>query len=610
MMRQMRENTKWIMLATAICFVGLMVFQWGMDITGRSSGGLGEIGRVNGDPVMYDEYMATYRNLYDELQARQTEPVTSLQNKQLEEEAWNQVVTRILIQQELDRRGIEVTDQEIREAALFAPPPGITSAPEFQTNGQFDLQKYQSFLSTSQDAQFLLYLESYYRDVLPRGKLLRQLTAGAYASDQELWQDYKERNERVDVQYIALDPATRIPDAEVTVTEREIRDYYESHEDNFERPAQASVRAVTLSKKPLPSDSVASRDKADALRNEILGGADFAEVARRESADLSNKEQGGSLGTFGRQFMDPTFEEAAFSAPIGRVSEPVQTSFGYHLILVQSRTTDSVTASHILIPVERTEDSELDLLARADSLERLGEREGLDAAAQALGLTVRDYSLQAMLPFIDGAGQVGEGVDWAVEEATPGEVSPLFETPEAYYMFEMVSATPAGLQEFEEARGTIEQVLKTEKKSAIAVENGRALVQRIRGGEPLSTVASSQGLEPKRASFTRVEFVPDLGYQNAAVGAAFGLTPGKVSDPVATGSNVFIIEQVARTPADSAAWVAQKETQRAQVAQLEQERRMSLWLDEIRATADIRDRRQEVLQPVTEEDQAATPFRP
>src|SRR5262245_12995125 len=104
MMRQMRENTKWIMLATAVTFVGLMVFQWGMDITGRSSGGLGEIGRVNGDAVMYDDYMATYRNLYDDLQQRQTEPITSLQNKQIEDEAWNQIVTRILIQQELDRR--------------------------------------------------------------------------------------------------------------------------------------------------------------------------------------------------------------------------------------------------------------------------------------------------------------------------------------------------------------------------------------------------------------------------------------------------------------------------------------------------------------------------
>ena len=51
MMRQMRENTKWIMLVTALAFVGLMVFQWGMDITGQSGLSIGEIGSVNGTPV-------------------------------------------------------------------------------------------------------------------------------------------------------------------------------------------------------------------------------------------------------------------------------------------------------------------------------------------------------------------------------------------------------------------------------------------------------------------------------------------------------------------------------------------------------------------------------
>lgn len=70
-MRQMRDATKPIMLVTAFAFVALMVFQWGMDITGQSSGGLGEIGRVNSDAVMYTEYMAAYRNLYDEIQASQ-----------------------------------------------------------------------------------------------------------------------------------------------------------------------------------------------------------------------------------------------------------------------------------------------------------------------------------------------------------------------------------------------------------------------------------------------------------------------------------------------------------------------------------------------------------
>jgi peptidyl-prolyl cis-trans isomerase D len=605
MMRQMREHTKWIMLVTALAFVALMVFEWGMDITGRSSGGLGEIGRVNGEAVMYDVYIGTYRNLYDQIQRSQGQPLTSQQTRQLEDQAWEQVVTSILIQQELDRRGIQVTDEEIREAALYAPPPALQNDPTFRTNGLFDLQKYQTFLRNSQDEQLLLYLEAYYRDVLPRGKLLRQLTAGVYPTDAELWQDWRDQHERVEVRFVGLQPAQRVPDAEVEVTDREVQDYFNRNRDDFQRAAQALVRAVTLSKAPLASDTAAAIERAQALRAEILAGADFAEVATRESADPGSAVDGGSLGTFGRNYMTPVFEEAAFAAPVGQVTEPVQTQYGYHLIRVDSRSADSVTARHILIPIERTEESELNLLSRADSLELLSEQRGLDAAAASFGLQVQTVTIQALIPFIVGVGQVGEGADWAMEEAAPGEVSPLFETPEAFYVMELVTATRAGALSLEEARPTIQSVLRSQKKTARTVEEGRALVQRIRGGQTLEEVAAAEGLPVASAGpFSRYDFVPTLGSQNAAIGAAFGLRPGQVSDPVPANTSVFILEQLDRTPADSTAWLEQKDVQRQQLTSMLQNQRMDKWLQEIRAEARVVDRRLQVLQPVTEQEPA------
>ena len=135
MMRQMRENTKWIMLITAFAFVGLMVFQWGMDITGRSGLSVGEIGSVNGVPVNYEEYNFTYGRLMDQVQNAQEDPVTSQQIRDIEDAAWDEVVNQLLIRQELRRRGIEVTDDEVRNAARFSPPAELRSSPAFQTNG-------------------------------------------------------------------------------------------------------------------------------------------------------------------------------------------------------------------------------------------------------------------------------------------------------------------------------------------------------------------------------------------------------------------------------------------------------------------------------------------
>ena len=97
MMRQMRDHMKVIMIVTSIAFVGLMVFGWGMDITGRNKNGMpGVLGKVNGQPITLDEFNNVYRGLADQAQKDRTEPLTSADNQQLENEAWSQLVMQKL----------------------------------------------------------------------------------------------------------------------------------------------------------------------------------------------------------------------------------------------------------------------------------------------------------------------------------------------------------------------------------------------------------------------------------------------------------------------------------------------------------------------------------
>jgi peptidyl-prolyl cis-trans isomerase D len=608
MMRQMREATKPIMIFTAAAFVALMVFQWGMDITGRSSGGRGEIGSVNGDPVTYEAYQSAYRNLYDQAQQSQQEPITSQQNKELEDAAFDQVVNQILIRQELDRRGISVTDDEIRQAAQYAPPQELR--PQFtDSTGRFDMQAYQTFLASLPQDQLLL-LEAYYRDVIPRGKLLRQVSSGIYLSDAEMWQRYRDAHETVRIQYVPLNPSTRYPDSDVPIDETEIKAYYDAHQDEFQVPARATVRAVVMSKTPTAADTAAALDRARALRQEILDGANFADVARRESADSVSAKEGGSLGVFPKGRMTPPFDSAVFAAPLGRVTQPVETSFGYHLIEVNRRWDgDSAQASHILIPVERTDSSEIALLTRADSLESLTASVPLEEAAQQLGLTTTTVDITANFPFLVGAGQIGEGADWAFEDASPGDISPVFENAQAFYALELVSSEPAGVLPLDQAKASIESTLRFDKKLERAKLEGDTVVQRVRGGEALANVAADMGLEVRDAGpFTRNDFVPGIGRQNAAIGAAFALQPGQVSDVVTTPANAFVIEDLSHTPADSTAWVDQKTQQEQTAVQVLQQQRLQEWLTALRKAATIVDRRDEVLKPADSTDQALPPL--
>jgi len=601
MMRQMREATKPIMLFTAIAFVALMVFQWGMDITGQSGGGLGEIGSVNGDAVMYESYMSAYRQLYDQVQRSQEELISSQQNTEIEDAAFDEVVNQLLILQELERRGITVTDREISDAAQFNPPEYLR--PQFTNDaGGLDLAAYQSFLFSLPPEQ-LLILEAYYRDVIPRGKLLRQVASGIFVSDAELWQAYKDQNEQVEVRYVPMDPTNRYPDDQFEISDDEIEEYWRDHQDEFEVPARASVKVVVLDKTPTAADTIASRDRAASLRQEILDGADFADVARRESSDQGTAEAGGELGVFPRNFMTPPFDSAAFAAPVGEVVGPVQTSFGYHLLEVQERwAADSARARHILVPVARTDDSEIELLSMADSIEDLGEAMPLDEAAAAAGLVATTMDIAQNFAFIPGAGQVSEGADWAFEEASPGDVSPVFETSTAFYALELISSEPEGVMPLEDAAPSIRSTLLFERKMAQAEVEAQEVSARVRGGEVLENVAAEMELEVRSAGpFSRNDFVPGIGRQNAAIGAAFGLTPGEASGPVSTPVNVFVIQASSHIAADSTAWLAQVPQQRATAIGARQQVRLSEWIEALRSAANIVDRRDIVLAPQDED---------
>lgn len=114
--------------------------------------------------------------------------------------------------------------------------------------------------------------------------------------------------------------------SEVTVTDEEVKKYYDENKEEFGEPARVSAKHIL----------VASEEEAAKIKDEISNGLSFEDAARKYSS-CPSKEQGGNLGEFSRGMMVPEFEEAAFNLPIGEVSEPVKTQFGYHLIQVDAK---------------------------------------------------------------------------------------------------------------------------------------------------------------------------------------------------------------------------------------------------------------------------------
>lgn len=113
---------------------------------------------------------------------------------------------------------------------------------------------------------------------------------------------------------------------EATVTDNEAEEYFNANKQVFNSPEKVEAKHIL----------VETEEEAAKVKKEIEEGLAFGDAAMKYSTCPSN-QSGGSLGAFGRGQMVPEFEEAAFTLPVGEVSEPVKTQFGYHLILVESK---------------------------------------------------------------------------------------------------------------------------------------------------------------------------------------------------------------------------------------------------------------------------------
>jgi foldase protein PrsA len=115
---------------------------------------------------------------------------------------------------------------------------------------------------------------------------------------------------------------------DVTITPAQIKDYFNKNAASFDKPEQVSARHILV-----PSLALANQIEAD-----LKAGQNFSDLAKKYSTDTASKDKGGDLGQFRRGQMVPAFDKYAFSAPIGAISPPIKSPFGYHIIQVESRT--------------------------------------------------------------------------------------------------------------------------------------------------------------------------------------------------------------------------------------------------------------------------------
>jgi peptidyl-prolyl cis-trans isomerase D len=292
------------------------------------------------------------------------------------------------------------------------------------------------------------------------------------------------------------------------------------------------------------------------------------------------------------------FEKAASKLKPGEVSQPVLTSVGYHLIKLNARRGDSIDVSHILLKIQQSDSSALKTDRLADQLARIAgsstESQRFDSAAKELHLTPITVQAFDGQPAVSPQGQLPGVSGWAFGGPQPGETSELLDSESNYFLARLDSLQPGGTIPFEEAADGIRITLSRRARAETLVPRARAFAQAA-AASGLEAAAKAQDVTVnKTAMFARSTFVSGLGRLNEAIGAAFALPVGAVSQPIVTDDGVYVLRVDKRIDASRDAFEKQKAEQRQNAVDALRQARVRSYLEALRKAADVKDKRAQI----------------
>lgn len=604
MLGALRSNTKVILWIVIVAFIGFIFAAWGQGLQRtRAPDRRGIVGIVDGRPIHYRDFLEQLRNRYAGYTEQTGQELNETIADAIAQQVWNEMVNEILVDAEVARLGINVTDEHVFDLLWSTPPQPILQSPAFRDEeGNFDLDMYHREIRMHPERWE--GIAEMYRQGVKRQMLQHRVTAAAFVTDSEVMDEFVMTNEKVTVSYVCIDPTT-IDIETLKPTDDEVRAYYDAHMEDFAEPATCVLEYVRFPKKATQEDEEEIASTLNDLAQAVRKGEDFAELADGYSHDTT-ADSGGDLGYFGKGRMDTKFEEVAFSLKEGEVSDAFRTPFGYHIVKVEDRRWKDgeleVRARHILMRVGPSEQTLMIVQDNADELAALAVEIGLMEAADSLGLHTETTPPFPEGRFIPGVGRLAPAVRFAFDNDV-GKITDLLATPDAYYIFAVKAKQPERIPPFDELAALagsgaginpVEAALAAEQREERAGAIAREIVSAVPDRASLEDAARAAGYEVDRAGpFARREYLPGVGRGSAFFGTSFGLEPGhtsgvvRVEDPV----RYYVLRVEEKLAPDESKFAEESEAIRTRLLQKEQMGLLAGWLEQLIDGATIEDYR-------------------
>jgi peptidyl-prolyl cis-trans isomerase D len=632
MLNLMRKHAgSWMIKVVLFAIVVVFVF-WGVG--SMRSQKATQVADVNGEIITIDVYRQTYYRLMDNYRRVYGSQLndTLLEMLKPNETALNQLIDRVLLMQEARRLDIEVGKEELAQA--------ISSMPVFQNNGVFDYQRYNQILARNNLNPERFEMER--SEELVLNKLRAVVLSGVSVSEDEAKEWYNWSKAKVRIEYMLFSPdryqdvqptdeqvqaffndhkdnyrtepkvkaryVRFSPDAykaEIKISDEHIADYYNSHLQEFKTQKRVKARHILLKLDEKEDAEAVERRKAKAMEiyEMAKAGKDFAELARQYSEGPS-KAQGGDLGWFTRDRMVKPFADKAFAMAVNEISEPLRTSFGWHIIKVEQieeAATRSLEEASEGIRVKLTNEKAKEMaLEKAEALyDSVFDGDDLSEAGKAHNVPVDETHL------FTAQGPKDKGIAQAQKFANAAfgleimAISEVQDYGDGYYILQVTEKAEAQIPDFDQVAGRVMADARKDQQKQQAKTDAEVLLAEAIAGGTLTELGAQKGIQPKISDFfARNASIPQIGYEQQINQTAFLLTPEKplAQEALQGGKGWYVIRLQERQAPAEEGFGKEKESIVKRLTEQKRQTTYQNWLAELRSRSEI-DVNEKLIQP-------------
>jgi peptidyl-prolyl cis-trans isomerase D len=620
-------------LLVVICLAMVITLIPGIGLADFEGSNRGTLAKVGGEEVLTSDVQVTARNM-----GRRQFPrgMPEALNAYFMQNAASSLITQKALQVEGRRMGLAVSDVEVREFLQHGQFGEI-----FFPNGNFVGQDQYADLVSQNFQMSIPQFEQAIKAQLLINKLEGAITAGVAVSDEEIRQEYRKQNAKVKVQYAVLSSedlkkkinptdaelkafydqnkakyensvpekrkatyalvssATAFEQLKAKVTPEQMQQYYDQHKQEFQTPEEVKASHILIRTpppgpdgKPDPKGVDAAKAKAEDILKKLRAGGNFAELAKKESQDPGSGAKGGDLGWFQRNQMVAEFDKAAFSQPVGKIGDLVQSSFGFHIIKVEDKHSAGVKPFNEVKDQIATrivqEESVKQAQAQANNVLNQARKDGIDKAAAADHLQVYNSDWFARTDSLPGIGSAPDFVN-AVFTQKPNDPPQLVKvssgvagggvTVDRYAVFQVTADKPPSTPTFEEVKSKLADDFKNSRVQQLLGQKTQELADRAHALHDLKKAAAEVGATVKTSELVSpTQQVPDLGPMTGAAGAAFDLKQGEISAALNLGASGAVLQVVEKQEPSDADFTKDKDQIRDTLLRQKEQERMQMYV--------------------------------